>query len=241
MKRTDFFKLLRFAVQHQAAPASGLLVDQLQSFSVIRSRNDVNSESGARSIFDTDSPYFYSRRFNNTARLPQNMANEMPGLFALPTSSELTRLGKGRLETSIQLICLFPSEERVDPDKMQKLTPVEEIDLKAVAHLNYILGYLQNSVCAEVQEPGGGKYFTWANEGYLDHLETEGEIALYNIDQNKTNAFQRRFLALNEGVNVDYVDNYSTHKLSGAYITLTLPETSALCSAETMAVDFSNC
>lgn len=241
MKRTDFFSLIKSAVAHQARPLSGLMVDRLQSFAVIRSRADVSDESGGRSIFDTAGPYFFSRKFENTARMPANIANEMPGIFVLPTTSELPNLARGHVNTTVQLICLFPSLERALADKTQKITSPEDIEIKAIEHLDYVLQYVRDSVFAEIETPGEPNEEIWANESYLNHLEDAGTITLYNINHAKTQRFQRQFLSLNEGANIDYVDEYSAHKLCGALINLVLPETSLLCGEVRFETDFTNC
>ena len=241
MTKNELFRIIALAVA--AHPFSEERHKQLQTFAVVRSRSEINGEALGKSVVDRFKPYFYSRRWEAHGYNSNSIEYDFPAVFAieLPGNIEGSFLGRSTFCYNIQLACLYPNIEHLDNTiaARAKALSVQEIEQETLAHLVYIMRQVQSSaVFAVTDEDVSG---SWYLEQELEFLEEEGEILSYAIDSAKTQTFRKRFEAQNQAIAVDYVDDFTTHKLCGA--TLTFRNCENLCSQSAVEPSFTalNC
>lgn len=237
MKKSDLFRMIGKAVQ--AHPYNAKQHLQLQTFCVVRGRGEVNGESLSRSVVDRFKPYFYSRRWEAHGFTSDAIEYDFPAVFAieLPGTINGGPLNpRATLCTDIQLVCLYPNIEHLDDSLSARCNAllVQEIEAITLEHLVYIFKLIGTGVFAVTdKDPAGG----WYLESELEYLEDQAEILTYTIDQAKTQSWKKRFEADNQQVAVDYIDDFTVHKLCGTSMTIRSCE--SLCSPS-LATEFSS-
>lgn len=226
MTKNDLYRLFGESVKY--SPPNEDRSQQLQTFAVLRSENDLIAESLGRSVLDRGKPFFYSRKWAASNYNANVIEYEYPGLFALDLSPQLNgffnKSGERSETITIRLYCLYPNVERLEDDTIKSLCKnilTDEIYLLTKGLLKSSLYYIQDSIYANTNVDAT---YRWYNKGYLDYLVTSGDIATYTENKESTLFFQNRLRQNNAGIQGNHIDDLGIHKLTGVYFDLSFYE-----------------
>lgn len=115
---------------------------------------------------------------------------------------------------------------------------MQEIEQQTVQHLLYLFQNVGKYAAFAVTDKDVSG--SWYLQQELDALLAQGDILTYTVNAGKTNAWRKRFMGNNLSVSVDYIDDFTAHKLCGAALAFTNCET--ICaSSDEPAFDAVNC
>jgi len=236
MTEIDFYRALGDSVKYHAPNEEQFR--ELQTFAVIRNRMSLAEENLSRTGIDRFKPYFYSKRWEAMGYSADAVEYDFPGIFVLKLRSPITNLGagaQGQICHDIQVMSLYPNVEAL-PEGITlrcKALTVEEIEKLTRDHLLYALGYAKESQYATTNVNPSGQ---WYGPGLLDHLLSEGEISSFQVDEGETRKFKKRFFNETRSATIEYLDDFSIHKLCGCFVNIRFCE--PLCEP-TPSPDFS--
>jgi len=229
MTEIDFYQALADAVRYHALNEEQFR--ELQTFAVIRNRMSLAEENLSRTGIDRFKPYFYSKRWEAMGYSADAVEYDFPGIFVLKLRSPITNLGsgpQGQICHDIQVMSLYPNVEAL-PEGITlrcKALTVEEVEKLTRDHLLYALQYAGASEYATTDVNPSGR---WYGPGLLAYLLAQGKIASYSIDAAKTRTFQKRWANETRSATVEYLDDFSIHKLCGCFLNIRFCE--PLCEA----------
>lgn len=238
MTKNDLFRLLGEAVKFSPEVTVSRTALRLNTFAVLRSPAEMNSDSLEKTVWDRDKPFFYSRKWEANNFTANRVNFDYPALIAYDLQPRLTGFfkGKGKRLINIRLDCLYPNVAKADQNIKNacKELLVQEIYTATEAMIIQALSYLKNSIYATVDGTPG-----WHNQDRLDQQVTDGDVTTYTKDVNQTNIFLRDIQAQNETMGGGYVDDESKDALCGVHYNFILTESA--CEVQDSEFQTINC
>jgi len=218
MKLNEFYGLLRDAVRYY--PETDEFHERLQTFAVLQSVTDLNSDSLGHSVLSKDTPYFYSRRWESIEHNASHVVYHPPLVYSLPLSNLYQDPFKRRSyqKTRLEIGALYPAMEK--STGVCKRISREEIFTLASEWMDYLFYYLSGGVFAQTNEDPTG---SWYNQDQLEQYIVDGVITSYSIHQARTNQFQSDLKRENPTLEGSFVDNYGGDNFCGVFYVLTVP------------------
>lgn len=217
----DLFKALRDSVKYAVA-VNGDKLTALQTFAVINSPEDVNSDTLLKSVRHKDTVYFHSKRWALLNYDPNSLSFDYPILTAERLSFEPRNLFNIKDESQcwvIQLNALYPDIEAVEASakSLGKHIVREQIPSLMATLLYSTIQYLSEVVFASTDVDVTGSLY---HPEELTELQNASKITTYSIDDRLTNRFRRAIKTLNENPSGGVIDWQGRDKLCGVQANL---------------------
>lgn len=212
MNLTEFFQILKESVQH-SNPAPNKW-EQLQTFAVLRGKNDLNTDNLGKNIYHKDSAFFYSRKWEGEGFNPSAVTFEYPAMIAIPLSASIENPLKGQPPCYfIELYFLYPNLEKLEPGVLSacKKLLTEEIYVQMNDMARCTFDYLKGIVYATIDGPLN----VWHHSGLLDQMVTDGIITSWTQIMPETARFQAMLRQKNQVAEGGFIDDMGAHMLSG--------------------------
>ena len=214
MTLQNFYQVLGNAVKY--FPQSTKKYEMIQTFALLRYREEMNSDNLGKNIDYKDSPYFYSRKWEALRHNPSKVGYEYPILAVFPVVGDVSDLlntqKNPKSKTKLELNFLYPNARKSERNLSCPPLLVEDI-YKQMRMLSLtVFDYLKGVVCAI---PDGQADHVWRHEGLLAAAVSADEITGYTINKQETKKYLDRLRRLNETVSFNYVDDVGVDFMCG--------------------------
>lgn len=214
MTINDLYKLLSDAVRY--APLNSDKYQMLQTFAVLRYREELNDANLQKNIYYKGTNYFYSRRWEGLKFNASKVSFDYPLLAVFPISGELENpLGNKlpNIETYLELNFLYPNVRKAEKSDL-KCTPLLVEDIYALmSSLSLsVFRFIQRGVLATTNTNATP---TWYNEDLLIAAQAAGTITGYTADTQATNQYRSWLRRENESMQMNFVDDIGADNLCG--------------------------
>jgi len=192
MKLEELYEILKAATRHYPASADRLPCKQLQTFKVfgIDRMAELSTENAGATIYDKNSPYFYSRKWERMDYNPNEISFDFPVLGAVTLSADkVFRQNHTKGSYNIQLSVIDIKKDIADcqgytHEQMQcAIRNVNEIYADCERMLDAVLLFLQNVVKVEFTSGANpdGWYYRPQLEGtrFIGNYEEKDDLSNY--------------------------------------------------------------
>ena len=213
----------------------------MQTFAVIRSLDDINSENLGRTPKDRFKPFFYSRKWEALGFPASNVVFEYPAVFVIDRSGrvETPFASRKRRLSNIQVVVVFPNVEKVEDVSLKAACAqliTDEIYQLTESLAYSVFDFVSGSVFAVTDKHPGGD---WFHRSALPVMVTAGQIASYDINEAKTTAQLKMLRTSNVQASIGFVDDVTKDSLCGVSFSLSLVDD--VCSVAGFDFNAKNC
>lgn len=212
----DFYTILRDAAKYYP---SGNRWNTIQAFRVLEheAAMDIVNENMGAGPCDIDTPYFYSKPWEEAGRDMNRITGAFPLLTAFEQSGNLGKFFGGVGDYSPVLgITVWDKYEQDKGGKCDNGTnrSINQIWRDTMEMLLTVLDYLKGVKYATIDGDKTG----WHNESFLQELQGRGIIGTYSTEKPLAN----RMIPDNPNIQV-FRELMNSHNIAGTSIKITLP------------------
>lgn len=187
------FKLFSDAVRFFPADPSGMPCKRLQTFAVLPDFTQLNTPNLGKNIYYKDTPFFYSRAWDQLQHNPSRVEHGLPLLTVIEVSNSyediLSEDMKTKVLSTLQIAALdkMPKSDKTIVSGCDKRTAEQiymDTEVMLIKAVQYLKGavVVMNSVTMEVQ---------YMHKELFTKLKTDEILSSdWNIDTQKTRHFQ---------------------------------------------------